>query len=110
MASSNSTVPLIIPVENQVRELDPKLLLACIAARRGFPSYVGSRREIHFQITAFPQGVYLSKSVTAASDLMFRIMRKLGHAVVAWDEEALVHLRLILRQPHNMRWRRIWSA
>lgn len=92
MAANSSTVPLIIPVENQVRELDPKLLLACIAARRGFPSYLGSRREIHFQITAFPQGVYLSKSVTAASDLMFRIMRKLGHAVVAWDEEALVHL------------------
>jgi len=28
--------PLIIPVENQVRELDPKLLLACVAARRCF--------------------------------------------------------------------------
>ena len=92
MAASTATVPLIIPVENQVRELDPKLLLACIAAQRGFPSYIGFRREIHFQITQFPQGVYLSKSVTAASDLMFRIMRKLGHAIVAWDEEALVHL------------------
>ena len=29
---------LLIPVENQVRELDAKLLLACIAARRGLPS------------------------------------------------------------------------
>ena len=84
--------PLIIPVENQVRELDPKLLLACVAARRGFPSYIGSRREIHFNITSFPQGIYLSKSITAASDMMFRIMRSLGHEVVAWDEEALVHL------------------
>jgi surface carbohydrate biosynthesis protein len=87
-----SHVPLIIPVENQVRELDPKLLLACIAARRGFPSYIGSRREFHFEITSFPRGIYLSKSVTSASDLMFRIMRCLGHEVVAWDEEALVHL------------------
>jgi surface carbohydrate biosynthesis protein len=85
-------VPLIIPVENQVRELDPKLLLACVAARRGFRSYIGSRREIHFHITAFPRGIYLSKSVTAASDLMFRIMRNFGHEIVAWDEEALVHL------------------
>jgi surface carbohydrate biosynthesis protein len=92
MAFSQTSVPLIIPVENQVRELDPKLLLACIAAQRGFPSYIGFRREIHFHITRFPQGIYLSKSVTAASDLMFRIMRKLGHAIVAWDEEALVHL------------------
>ena len=37
---------LLIPVENQVRELDPKLLLACIAARRGFSSIIGSRREM----------------------------------------------------------------
>jgi len=85
-------VPLLIPVENQVRELDPKLLLACVAARRGFPSYVGSRREFHFHITRFPRGIYLSKSITGASDMMFRIMRRLGHEIVAWDEEALVHL------------------
>jgi surface carbohydrate biosynthesis protein len=85
-------VPLLIPVENQVRELDPKLLLACIAARRGFPSYIGSRREFHFDITSFPRGIYLSKSVTGASDMMFRIMQCFGHKVVAWDEEALVHL------------------
>ena len=83
---------LIIPVENQVRELDPKLLLACIAAKRGFSSILGFRREIHFHISSFPPGIYLSKSMTAASDLMFRIMRKLGHEIVAWDEEALVHL------------------
>ncbi|MGD8801022.1 MAG: hypothetical protein PVJ44_21080, partial [Desulfobacterales bacterium] len=85
-------IPLLLPVENQVRELDSKILLACVAARRGFSSYIGSRREIHFNITAFPKGIYLSKSFTAASDMMFRIMQNLGHAIVAWDEEALVHL------------------
>jgi len=42
-------VPLLIPVENQVRELDPKLLLACIAAQRGFSSIIGLHREIDFQ-------------------------------------------------------------
>jgi len=36
MQMINERVPLLIPVENQVRELDPKLLLACIAARRGW--------------------------------------------------------------------------
>jgi surface carbohydrate biosynthesis protein len=92
MNQTTPNVPLIIPVENQVRELDPKLLLACIAARRGFPSYIGSRREFHFEITTFPRGIYLSKSITGASDMMFRIMRNLGHEIVAWDEEALVHL------------------
>ena len=83
---------LLMPVENQVRELDSKLLLACIAARREFASLIGFRREIHFHISSFPPGIYLSKSMTAASDLMFKIMRKLGHEIVAWDEEALVHL------------------
>ena len=33
---------LLIPVENQVLEMDPKLLLACIAARNGFTSIIGS--------------------------------------------------------------------
>ncbi len=84
--------PLIIPVENQVRELDPKLLLACIAARRGFTSIIGSHREIDFRIAAFPRGLYLNKSMTARNLKMFKIMRRIGHSILTWDEEALVHL------------------
>ncbi len=83
---------LLIPVENQVRELDPKLLLACVAAQRGFASIVGSRREMEFNIDSFPDAIYLSKSMTIRSRLFFRIARRLGHRIVAWDEEALVHL------------------
>jgi surface carbohydrate biosynthesis protein len=83
---------LIIPVENQVRELDPKLLLATVAANRGFTAVIGFRRELHFHIARFQGGIYLSKSMTDASDSMFTIMRKLGCQVAAWDEEALVHL------------------
>ena len=82
---------LIIPVENQVRELDAKLLLACIAARRGFAVIIGSRLEISFHIASFPPGIYLAKSMTARSLKMFRIMRDLGHMIVGWDEEALIH-------------------
>ncbi len=89
---SKVKMPLLIPVENQVRELDSKLLLACIAARRGFSSVIGSRRELDFKIASFPRGIYLSKSMTLRSIKMFKIMRKLGHEIVAWDEEALVHL------------------
>jgi surface carbohydrate biosynthesis protein len=86
------TAPLIIPVENQVRELDPKLLLACIAARRGFTSIIGSHREIDFRIASFPRGLYLNKSMTDRNLKMFRIMHRIGHAILTWDEEALVHL------------------
>jgi surface carbohydrate biosynthesis protein len=83
---------LLIPVENQVRELDPKLLLACIAARRGFSTVIGSHRELDLRITSFPRSLYLCKSFTVRNVKMFRIMAKIGHEILSWDEEALVHL------------------
>ena len=82
---------LFMPIENQVRELDSKLLLACIAAKRGFSSLIGSRREMHIHISSFPRGIYLAKSLPVHRNIIFKIMRKLGHEIVAWDEEALVH-------------------
>jgi surface carbohydrate biosynthesis protein len=85
-------IPLLIPVENQVRELDPKLLLACIAARRGFTSVIGSHRIVDFRIASFPRSLYLNKSFTIMNLKMLKIMHQLGHEIVSWDEEALVHL------------------
>ena len=83
---------LLIPVENQVRELDPKLLLACVAARRGFSSVIGSRREMEMRIDRFTRSIYLSKSMTVRSLLFFWVAAKFGHDIITWDEEALVHL------------------
>lgn len=82
---------LIIPVENQVRELDAKLLLSCVAAERGFPVVIGSRAYIHFEAASLPRGIYLAKSMRRLSNSMFRILRMLGHEIIAWEEEALVH-------------------
>ena len=87
----NSPATLIIPVESQVRELDAKLLLACCAAERGFPVVIGSRAFVHFVAGALPRGVYLAKSMRGLSGTMFRLLRMLGHEIVAWEEEALVH-------------------
>jgi surface carbohydrate biosynthesis protein len=84
--------PLIMPVENQVRELDAKLLLACVAAGRGIPSIVGPKREVEFGMAAFPRGVFLAKSLRIGNRKFFPVCRRLGHAIAAWDEEALVHL------------------
>ena len=83
---------LLIPVENQVRELDPKLLLACVAARRGFSSVIGSRRELEFRIDSYRRSIYLGKSMTGRSLIFFRLAKKFEHEIVTWDEEALVHL------------------
>ena len=83
---------LIVPAEEQSRELDAKLLLACVAAERGFSSVIGSRREMEFNIDAFPCSIYLSKSMTIRSLLFFRVAKQFGHEIISWDEEALVHL------------------
>jgi surface carbohydrate biosynthesis protein len=83
---------LLIPVENQVRELDPKLLMACVAAERGFSTVIGSRREMEFNIDLFPQSIYLSKSMTIRSLLFFQVAQHFDIEIVTWDEEALVHL------------------
>ncbi len=82
---------LIIPVESQVRELDAKLLLSCLAIERGYQVILGSRAYVHFEIGSMPRGIYMAKSMRRISDLMFRLIRKLGHDIVAWEEEALVH-------------------
>jgi surface carbohydrate biosynthesis protein len=81
---------LIIPVESQVRELDAKLLLSCVAAERGFPVVLGSRAFVHYLMPFLPRGVYLAKSMRSLSERMFRIVRGLGHDIVGWDEESLV--------------------
>jgi surface carbohydrate biosynthesis protein len=83
---------LLIPVENQVRELDAKLLLACVSAWRGFTSIIGPKRELEYRITSFPKSVYVAKSMVQGNSKFLRIAHKLGHTNVAWDEEALVHL------------------
>lgn len=83
---------LLIPVENQVRELDAKLLLACIAARRGLTSIMGPKREVESRIASFPRSVYVAKSMVQGNSKFLRKAGALGHTNVAWDEEALVHL------------------
>ena len=99
MTGSPST--LIIPVENQVRELDAKLLLACVAAERGLPVVLGSRTYINFAMPGLPRGVFLAKSMRSISKRMLNIIRGLGHDVVAWDEESLVRYN----SPQYYAWR-----
>lgn len=82
---------LLIPIENQVRELDAKLLLAAQAVSRGHECFIGWKGTIDGHLNALPRGVYFAKSLTARNLKVLRISRMLGHSVVAWDEEALVH-------------------
>ena len=82
---------LILPAENQVRELDAKLLLACVAAQNDYRCLIGWKGLIDARVGRFPPSIYLAKSMTRANLTILRIKRKLGHQVAAWDEEAVVH-------------------
>ncbi len=98
---SKQATPLILPVENQVRELDAKLLLAAAAAEKGFPVIIGSRFFIHFALPFLPRGVVIAKSMRSVSAVTLDLTRRLGHDVVAWDEEGLVRFT----SPEYYAWR-----
>jgi len=51
---------------------------------------LGSRAFAHHAVASIPRGVYLAKSMRSLSERMFELLRKLGHEIVAWDEEGLV--------------------
>lgn len=92
---------LFVPVENQVRELDGKLLLACAAAERGFQVIVGSLSFVEFLIPFLPRGIYVTKSMTPVGQKMLRLVHELGHDIVGWDEETLVRYE----SPDYTHWR-----
>lgn len=87
---SASAPALLIPVEEQVREFDAKLLFACCAAERGFRAVVGSRHEMHLRAARLPRGIYFAKSFRKPSLRMFELLRGLDCVIVACDEEALI--------------------
>lgn len=100
-ATARATRPtLLVPVENQVRELDAKLLFSLAAAERGYPVVLGARTTLHIEAARLPRGVYVAKSARALSERMFGIYRGLGCEIVAWDEESLV------RNPNAAFWYR----
>lgn len=91
MNTRMASIPLILPVETQVREMDAKLLLACVAAERGHTAYVGFQNEIRAKIASIPSGLFIAKGFASRKARFLRILRRLGFVVMAWDEEGLVH-------------------
>ncbi len=81
---------LLIPVETLEREFDGKLLLALLAAERGWKPIVGGRTAMHRHLTSLPRSVYVAKGIRSGSRLIFSLLEKMGHAIVGFDEEALV--------------------
>ncbi|MCC7413109.1 MAG: hypothetical protein IT495_15950 [Gammaproteobacteria bacterium] len=92
---------LVLPVENQVRELDAKLLLAAAAAERGFQVLLGSQTFVFMAMPDLPRSLFIAKSMRSVNDDTLALIRASGHEIVGWDEEALVRFE----SPEYYAWR-----
>jgi len=83
---------LYLPVETAARELDAKLLLALYAANKGFDVVLANRAILNAEIHKFPAGIYMSHNFDKGRCRILKILKRLGHQLMAWDEEGLVWL------------------
>lgn len=79
-----------IAIETKSRELAAKVLLACVAAERGFEVYIGQKDYLDKIVRYLPRGIYLDKSAAITKLKKFRRLKADGHAIVVNDEEGLV--------------------
>jgi surface carbohydrate biosynthesis protein len=61
------------------------------APARGHETFVGFQNAIRDRITSLPPGVFVAKGFASHKARFLGILHRLGFAVVAWDEEGLVH-------------------
>ncbi len=93
---------LYVPVETVARELDGKLLLSLFAIEQGLDVIIGNRALMSNQIHRFEPGIFLTHNFDAKRTRILKIIKDLGHIIVAWDEEGLVWL-----SPEKYRQRRV---
>lgn len=81
---------LVVPVEVKAREFVAKIFFACAAAERGYEVVVGERQRLYADIIPVERpGLIVEHDVTAAHRTSFPWMKRLGHKIVAWDEEVI---------------------
>ena len=81
---------LYLPVETASRELDAKLLLALFCVDQGMEVVLGNRALMANTLHKFRPGIFLSHNFDKGRRRILSIAHKLGHRVVAWDEEGLI--------------------
>ena len=86
MAASPAKI-IYFPMEIASRELDSRLLLAVIAASRGFEVVLGQKWLIERNIEHMTPGVYLSKTLTVRDAKMLQRAKAAGYITAAIDEE-----------------------
>jgi len=107
---------LFLPLETKVRELDGKLLLAAIAAERGWAVIIGHKDSLA-EFTSDIRGIVIEKDGHAGNVRIDQYI-KAGKPVCVMDEEGLVYLnsrdyyrrRLNADNLHKMEYFFLWGG
>jgi surface carbohydrate biosynthesis protein len=83
---------LHLPVETKARELEARILLACVASERGFGSVIGRKGEVAKMADRLPRGVYIEKSAQRVMQRGVETRNRLGHVECCLDEEGVVYI------------------
>ncbi len=81
---------LYLPIELKVRELETRILMACIAADRGYRVVLGHKNEIQTSLSIMPQGIFLTYGMAENLLPILENATNFGHRIIAQDEEGLV--------------------
>ncbi|WP_161598380.1 surface carbohydrate biosynthesis protein [Pseudodesulfovibrio senegalensis] len=81
---------LYLPAEIKVREFEAKVLIASMAASRGFNVVFGDVAPVLKVARNGPPGVFMFKDCSYPMMETFRELHELGHRVCVHDEEGLV--------------------
>lgn len=95
LIKTNKSRWLLLPIEMKVREFDAKILLACLAAERGYSVLVGQYGVINRWNTCLPRGIILEKNISVRYKKQLSKLRDSGYRICVNDEESLA---LILDQ------------
>lgn len=82
---------LHLPIETKARELDAKMLLACLAAERGWGAIIGGKNVLRRFQKHLPRGVFVEKSIRSLMTARFAFNKEHGNRVAAWCEEGLTY-------------------
>ena len=78
---------LYFPIEIGIRELPARLLTACVAAERGFNVVIGFQHDLLASSPHLPLGIFIFKGTNNMHLTNGAILRRIGHALVACEEE-----------------------
>ncbi len=91
MTRNRSKPLLFLPIETKVREYHAKLLFSLFAVEKGFSVVLGGQRSLRNLVHKFDRGIYIDKSVASTKKKWVKWCDRMGHVLVAWDEEGLVY-------------------